>query len=334
MRTTVPWLPALLLASTLGIGCAGTTSSLPAYVDPAPHASGFVSVAPGLRLHYLDFGGSGDALVLLAGAGNSAHVFDSFAPLLTGHFHVWALTRRGFGESSQPASGYDTKSLAGDILAFLDFIGAPQADIVGHSIAGAEMTRFANDHPDRLEKLVYLDAAYDWLFNSEAKDLPSPPEQPQPVAADLSSPKAFAAYWARMEGVPLYPEADIRATWTFSDDGRPLAPVTPAAIATAVATEAAARHPDYAEVQAPALAIYTVPESIGDLFPWISLRPSEAQGAAAYLAAVQPLLAAQRDAFRAAIPRGTVIEMRGLPHYVFLLEPEAAAKSILDFLLQ
>ena len=57
----------------------------------------------GVRLHYLDFGGTGaNRVVLLAGLGNTAHAFDDFAPALTDRFHVIALTRRGFGESSHP----------------------------------------------------------------------------------------------------------------------------------------------------------------------------------------------------------------------------------------
>jgi non-heme chloroperoxidase len=322
-----------LIAAFLATGCASSIKITP-YSDPAPHTSSLASVAPGLRLHYLDFGGSGEALILLAGSGNSAHIFDDFAPLLIGHFHVFALTRRGFGESSRPDSGYDTKTLAEDILAFVDLIGAPRADIVGHSIAGAEMTRFANDHPDRVNRLVYLDAAYDWLSNSELKTLSSPPTQPGPGAADVSSSAAFSAYWARMEGVAVYPEAEIRATWSFDDDGRLLAPTTPAAVSLAVAAGAAAFHPDYAEVLAPSLAIFTVPDSAEDMFPWLSLSPSEAQGAKAYFAEGQAALAARRESFRSTIPRGSIIERHGLPHYLFLYEPERTASEIIDFLLQ
>ena len=69
-----------------------------------------VRVAPGVRLHYLDFGGPAGAptILFLAGLGNTAHSFDDFAPRFTDKFHVVALTRRGFGESDHPESGYDT----------------------------------------------------------------------------------------------------------------------------------------------------------------------------------------------------------------------------------
>src|SRR4026209_366935 len=49
------------------------------WADPAPHRALGVTVAPGVRLHVLDFGGSGAPLVFLSGIGNNAHVFDDFA---------------------------------------------------------------------------------------------------------------------------------------------------------------------------------------------------------------------------------------------------------------
>src|ERR1700681_2280390 len=67
--------------------------------DPSPHTTRFVTVEKGVRLEVLDWGGSGRPLVLLAGGGDTAHVFDDFAPKLTPSFHVYGITRRGFGQS-------------------------------------------------------------------------------------------------------------------------------------------------------------------------------------------------------------------------------------------
>ena len=63
--------------------------------DPSPHTTRFVSVEKDVRLEVLDWGGSGRPLVLLAGGGDTAHVFDDFAPKLTASFHVYGVTRRG-----------------------------------------------------------------------------------------------------------------------------------------------------------------------------------------------------------------------------------------------
>jgi non-heme chloroperoxidase len=51
--------------------------------DPSPHSVQFVAVDQKVRLEVLDWGGTGRAVVLLAGGGNTAHIFDEFAPKLT-----------------------------------------------------------------------------------------------------------------------------------------------------------------------------------------------------------------------------------------------------------
>jgi hypothetical protein len=87
------------LTSQAALGCAQTPISPP---EPqTPHVQ-FVTVDEGVQLEVLHWGGSGRALVLLAGSGNTAHVFDDFAPKLIGCCDVYGITRRGFGRSSHP----------------------------------------------------------------------------------------------------------------------------------------------------------------------------------------------------------------------------------------
>ncbi len=76
---------------------AASAQESPAWQDPARHQVQFVTVDDGVRLEVLDWGGSGRAVVLLAGSGLSAHVFDDFAPKLTDCCHVYGITRRGYG---------------------------------------------------------------------------------------------------------------------------------------------------------------------------------------------------------------------------------------------
>jgi len=59
-----------------------------------------------MTLEVLDWSVKGRPLVLLAGLGITAHVFDGFAEKLTDSYHVYGITRRGYGASSKPASGY------------------------------------------------------------------------------------------------------------------------------------------------------------------------------------------------------------------------------------
>ena len=78
--------------------------SLTIWRDPSPHTTRFVKEDRGVRLEVLDWGGADRPLVLLAGGGNTARVFDNFAPKLTDHHHVYGITRRGFGASGYSAS--------------------------------------------------------------------------------------------------------------------------------------------------------------------------------------------------------------------------------------
>src|SRR6185295_2993186 len=111
-------------------------SQTPTWKDPLPHRVQFVRVEEAVQLEVLDWGGSGRPLVLLAGSGNSAHVFDDFAPKLTGFGHVYGITRRGFGASTRAESGYTDQRLADDVLQVLDSLKLVAPVLVGHSMAG------------------------------------------------------------------------------------------------------------------------------------------------------------------------------------------------------
>src|SRR5436309_1100993 len=58
------------------------------------------------KLEVLDWGGKGKPILFLTGLGNSAHVFADFAPKFTNRFHVYGMSRRGYGASEQPVDGY------------------------------------------------------------------------------------------------------------------------------------------------------------------------------------------------------------------------------------
>jgi non-heme chloroperoxidase len=124
------------------------------------HTSNFVTVN-GIRLHYLDWGGQGPALIFFTGLGSSAYIFNRFAPLFNDRFHVVGLTRRGHGDSDYPETGYDADTLVEDIRQFMDALQIDKATLMGHSIAGVELTHFAATHPERVEKLVYVEALDD-----------------------------------------------------------------------------------------------------------------------------------------------------------------------------
>lgn len=154
----------LLMAASLATPAVARQASEPSRATGAQDL--FVTVN-GVRLHYVDWGGRGEALLFLGPLHGGAHTFDSLAPHFTDRFHVLGLTRRGTEPSAAPRSGYDTGTLAEDVRAFLDALKIARVTLVGYSIAGDEMTRFAGTHPQRTARLVYLDATWDRASNRE-----------------------------------------------------------------------------------------------------------------------------------------------------------------------
>src|SRR5271165_6426931 len=83
--------------------------------------SGIVN-ANGVRLNYLDWGGSGPPLILIHGLGDNPHIFDDLAPAFTDRFRVVAYARRGHGQSEAKAP-YDTATLTEDLRGLMDGLG-------------------------------------------------------------------------------------------------------------------------------------------------------------------------------------------------------------------
>lgn len=161
-------------AATPAKECLPSVSTL--QIERSHYRQRFVPVADDVKLEVLDWGGSGRPLVLLAGLGNTAHVYDMIAPELAGSFHVYGITRRGFGASSVPKTGYSPEQLSDDVMAVLDALHIRRPIIVGHSIAGEELSAIGKRFPDRVAGLVYLDAAkeyavYDPLRGAYLPDL-------------------------------------------------------------------------------------------------------------------------------------------------------------------
>ena len=286
-----------------------------------------VRVAPGVRLHYLDFGGTGPPVVLLAGLGNTAHAWDDFAPRLVDRYHVVAITRRGFGESDHPTKGYDTRRLVEDIRAFLDSLRLGKVSLIGHSIAGEEMTRFAATYPQRVDRLVYLDAAYDRVALDSALDEIFPvaldiPDPPEPSAADTATPAAYVAFVHRTRGVNI-PESDIRTRFRYDgwrEDG------TPAYQAIH------AERPAYRAIRAPALAIYAVTDSVSQLEPWQRSDTAHFAGLWALVKGVEIATAQSRAEFKRNVANGTVLEIHGGHHWIFVSHRDQVLAAIRDFL--
>jgi non-heme chloroperoxidase len=216
-----------------------------------------------------------------------------------------------------------------DISRVAEVLRLNQIHLVGHSIAGDEMTRFALTYPDKVRRIVYLEAAYDRV-KAQALESHFPKIPPSPSATqEAGSPQEVRALIARTE--ILMPEAEIRATRVFGPDGQYLRPVTPDPVLHSVATMV--EHPDYAAIRAPIMAIYAVYTAPVQLVPKYATADRSTRGVIDQIFGMwQPFAKEQRDFLRNSAPKADVVEIPGASHYVFLSHRERVATEVKTFL--
>ncbi len=296
--------------------------------DTSGHKVSFVTVEPGVQLEVLDWGGTGDTLVLLTGIGDNAHVFDDFAYQFNDHFHVIGITRRGFGRSSQPAHGYDVDTRARDDITVLDKLNVREAVFVGHSLSGTELNKLGAAYPDRVKKLVYLDA----LDNGSGgwTSLPQPPPPPEDTAADLESVQRFAAASARFDGYRK-PLAAICNMIRTDSSGRVVGAITPPEISRKIYE--GLQPAEYDRIQAPALGIFNkiTPQYRLPYYWYLDAATQEEFNRSVESLANWIEGAIQR--FRSEVKNARVIELHDTNHYVFIVDEAMVVRETRKFLL-
>jgi pimeloyl-ACP methyl ester carboxylesterase len=106
-----------------------------------------------LRLHTV-IGGEGPPLLLIHGWPETWFAWRLLMPALARDFEVIAVDQRGRGLSDKPAGGYDTGTLAGDMVALMDVLGHERFAVVGHDTGFAIGYALAADHPDRIDRVA------------------------------------------------------------------------------------------------------------------------------------------------------------------------------------
>ena len=301
-----------------------------ACVDNTPHALQMVEVAPGVELEVIDWGGSGPPMVLLTGLGDNAHVYDQFAFQFTDDFRVIGITRRGFLPSSQPRDGYDVPTRAADDIAVLDAMGIEKAVFVGHSLAGSELSRLGLDYPDRVDKLVYLDASD--LAERFSPDRAEPPgAQPLFTPDTLKSLQAYQAASARYTAL-REPDAAVCHNLAFDAEGAIVDATSPDRVADALHAGVAANPPtDWTKIRAPRLGIFAPYTAEARQAWYFYLDPAQR---AEFDAAWPPIM----DWFSTTIDKfaegneANTHRLWGAPHYVYINDEAEVVRWMREFL--
>jgi pimeloyl-ACP methyl ester carboxylesterase len=128
-----------------------------------------------VRLHAV-IGGEGPPLLLVHGWPENWYAWRRVMPALARDFEVIAVDQRGIGRSDKPAGGYDTGSLAGDLVALMDALGHERFAVVGHDTGHFISYALAADHPNRVERVALLEVP------GPPGAIPSPPLfLPEPI---------------------------------------------------------------------------------------------------------------------------------------------------------
>jgi len=114
----------------------------------------------GQKIHYLEAGAaSNPTVILLHGLGGDTSHWAMTVPALSGKYHVYVPDQIGFGKSDKPITNYRVAMLVEFLDAFCKKLGIQKATLVGNSLGGWTAAAFAIAHPDKVDKLVLVDAA-------------------------------------------------------------------------------------------------------------------------------------------------------------------------------
>jgi non-heme chloroperoxidase len=308
-------------------------------MDTATFKSGFVNVN-GIRLHYLDWGGEGPVLLFLAGMTCSAYIFKSFAPRFADKFHVLALDRRGHGDSDYPETGYDPDTLTEDLRQFLDALKIDQVILVGHSMARVELSRFAVLYPERLLKLVFLDAAYDSSSLEYKAVMEKNPLTKIMPASPKDSPKNFEEFVTILKR--LYPalamiwgeamEEQTRHTVKTTPDGKVIDRMSDT-ISKAIKDTLASYQPEYSKIQAPVLSFFAMRDGSDFLSLDYMTEEQQVQLMDYSRTVLEPYRKKYVEQFQHNVPHANVVEIPNGHHYCFIKQEEIVFDEMRKFLL-
>ncbi len=282
-----------------------------------------VLVEPGVRLEVVDWGGSGAPIIFLAGVGDTAHRFDNFAPQFTYHHHVYGITRRGTGASSSPApanGNYTADHLGDDVLAVMKALGIGRPVLVGHSLAGQELSSIGSRFPDKVAGLVYLDAATGFAFYDPAH--PPIEVEMNDIRRRINEIEAGGVDEQKelleLEIAVARFEAVLHQNNLAVANMPPLPPRSPIAAALNFGME------KYTHIPVPVLAIYACPHN------WDRVPGGERK--AALIRDDKARCSEWADVFRRGVPTARIVMIPNADHYVYVSNSAQVAAEISSFL--
>ncbi|MBS3912868.1 MAG: alpha/beta hydrolase [Bacteroidetes bacterium] len=213
-----------------------------------------------VKLHYLDWGGSGEPLILIHGLGDSPFLFEELADALKKNFRVIAYSKRGHCKSEVFDSNFDNSTLVSDLKLLLDSLQIKKANLLGWSMGGNEITEFAIQYPERTNKLIYFEAGYDLSEDPFKLILHAVSNTAFADSSDLISMEAYRNWYHRF----WFPDVDwnstlesnLKACLQIKPD-RSIKAIPNDEVSKNILKSAMTYHRNYDKVKAPALLFFT-----------------------------------------------------------------------------
>jgi len=125
-----------------------------------PNWTSHIADLDGVKIRYLDNGGTGPVLICLHGTSMTAHAWGHLAASLRDGYRVIAVDMRGHGASERPNTAYTIKELAGDIGKLAAKLDLKGITLVGSSVGNQVAVSFAAANPDRIAGLILSDPSF------------------------------------------------------------------------------------------------------------------------------------------------------------------------------
>jgi pimeloyl-ACP methyl ester carboxylesterase len=148
------------VATLLALGSTAALGGQPAgaQIEPFPASFHIRRIATNGTTLYTRIGGTGPAVVLLHGYGETGDMWSPLATKLAANHTVIVPDLRGMGLSARPSGGYDKKTQGYDVAGLLDALKIDKADLVTHDIGNMVGYAFAAESPARVTRFVLIDA--------------------------------------------------------------------------------------------------------------------------------------------------------------------------------
>ncbi|XP_043918286.1 bifunctional epoxide hydrolase 2 isoform X2 [Protopterus annectens] len=150
------------LQTISGVQLLNSETSLPAMCHPESVSHAYVSIKPGVRIHYVDMG-DGPAVCLFHGFPESWFSWRYQIPaLVDAGFRVLALDMKGYGESTAPSDieEYSQEEICKDLVVFLNRLGISQATLIGHDWGGSVVWNMSLFYPERVRAVAGVNTPF------------------------------------------------------------------------------------------------------------------------------------------------------------------------------